>query len=57
MSLEIEHRVELLEAELERLVEFAAGEFAAERIILFGSMAGPRSAVGEWTDLDLVVVA
>lgn len=57
MNTRAKSRLLLLEAELERLVEFAVGEFAAERVILFGSMAGPRSEVGEWTDLDLVIVA
>lgn len=57
MSVEIENRLELLESELDRLVEVAVGEFGAVRIILFGSMAGNRSAVSEWTDLDLVIVA
>lgn len=57
MGAETENRLEFLEAELARLVEFAVGEFAAEKIILFGSMAGARSRVGEWSDLDLVVVA
>ncbi len=57
MSLETERRIELLEAELDKLVEFAAGEFRAELVILFGSMAGARSGVGEWTDLDLAAAA
>lgn len=57
MSLETEHRIELLEAELDKLVEVAVGEFDAELVILFGSLAGSRAFVHEWTDLDLVVVA
>lgn len=57
MGAETESRVRLLEAELARLVEFAVGELGAERIILFGSMAGAPSKVGRWSDIDLVVVA
>lgn len=57
MSARTESRMRSLEAELERVIEFAAGEFAAERVILFGSMAGARRQVDEWTDLDLVIVA
>ncbi len=54
-------RLELLEAELERFVEVASAEFGAELIILFGSLARAletgEEALGEWSDLDLVVVA
>lgn len=57
MSVEIDNRLELLESELDRLIKVVAGEFGAERIILFGSMAGTRHRVNEWTDLDLIVVA
>lgn len=57
MSVRAENRERLLEAELGRLVEFIAGEFAAERIILFGSMGFDHRRVGEWSDLDLAVVA
>lgn len=51
----------MLEAELERFVEVASGEFGAERVILFGSLAraleGNEKALGDWSDLDLVIVA
>lgn len=57
MSVGIKNRLKLLESELDRLVKVVAEEFAAERVILFGSMSGPRSAMGEWADLDLVIVA
>lgn len=57
MGAKTKKRLELLGAELERLIAFAAEEFGAERVILFGSMAGELSRVGEWTDLDLVIVA
>lgn len=54
-------RLELLEAELQRFVEVASGEFGAERIIVFGSVARAMEegaeSLGEWSDLDLVVVA
>lgn len=54
-------RLELLQSELRRFVEVASGEFGAERVIVFGSVARAMEegaeAVGEWSDLDLVVVA
>lgn len=54
-------RLELLEAELWRFVEVASEEFGAERIIVFGSLARAMEegaeTLGEWSDLDLVVVA
>jgi predicted nucleotidyltransferase len=57
-----ERRMQLLEDELRRFVEVASGELGAERVILFGSLAqaleeNDPEAVGEWSDLDLVVVA
>lgn len=56
----IENRRALLEAELERFVEIASVEFEAELIILFGSLAraleSGEEVLGEWSDLDLVVV-
>jgi predicted nucleotidyltransferase len=58
---ELTDRLELLEADLQRFVEVASGEFGAERIIVFGSMARAMEegaqALEEWSDLDLVVVA
>jgi uncharacterized protein len=56
------HRLDLLETELARFVEVASEVFNVERIILFGSLAqaleeDDREAVGECSDLDLVVVA
>jgi predicted nucleotidyltransferase len=56
----IEGRRNLLQDELERFVEVASEEFGAEKVILFGSLARALEdgeAVGEWSDLDLVVVA
>ena len=57
----IKDRRALLEAELKRFVEVAVGEIGAEQVILFGSLAralhGDEGALGEWSDLDLVVVA
>lgn len=39
----------------------ASSDFGAEKVILFGSLAraldGEEGALGEWSDLDLVVVA
>lgn len=58
---EAQDRLELLEAELEKFVKVASEEFGAERIIVFGSlvraMEEGAEALGEWSDLDLVVVA
>lgn len=54
-------RRELLQAELQRFVEVASEEFGADKVILFGSLARALEDggedVGEWSDLDLVVVA
>lgn len=61
-STRIEDRRALLEAELERLVKVASEEFGAELVILFGSLAraleleSGEEVLGEWSDLDLVVV-
>lgn len=44
-----------LQQELERFIHIVSGDERTNKIILFGSVA--RSEVGEWTDLDLVVVA
>ncbi len=50
-----------MEAEIQRFVEVASEEFGAERIIVFGSVARTieedAETLGEWSDLDLVVVA
>lgn len=58
---EAQDRHELLEAELRRFVEAAVGEFGAERVIVFGSVARAieegAQALNEWSVLDLVVVA
>lgn len=58
---EAQDRLKLLEAELERFVKIASGEFGAERIIVFGSVARAMEegaqALNEWSDLDIVVVA
>jgi predicted nucleotidyltransferase len=54
-----EHRLEILEDELERFVRVASEELGAEKIILFGSLArekGAEGSIGEWSDLDLVVI-
>lgn len=54
-------RRDLLEAELERLVGIASEEFGAELVIVFGSLArammGDGEEVGDWSDLDVVIVA
>ncbi len=54
-------RLDLLETELERFVEVASGELGAEQVIILGSLARALAvsddALGEWSDLDLVVVA
>lgn len=43
-----------LQQELERYLELLTREDPPERIILFGSLA--EGEVGEWSDLDLVIV-
>ena len=48
-------RAALLRAELDRFVRVAVQVLKPLRIILYGSYA--RGTVGEWSDLDLVVVA
>jgi len=55
-------RFDLLKSELERFVEVASTEFGADRVIVFGSLARALGgegggALGDWSDLDLVVVA
>ena len=49
-----ERRKAALEAELARVLPLLIDEYGAEKIILFGSLA--TGEVGEWSDLDLVVV-
>ena len=50
----VEARAALLRSELERFVAVVSAELRPERIILFGSVA--EGKIGEWSDLDLVVV-
>ena len=45
----------LLEKELRRYLPLLQQHYHPHKIILFGSMVGDE--IGEWTDLDLVVVA
>jgi predicted nucleotidyltransferase len=52
----IENRIRLLNDELERFVDVASKELGAEKVILFGSLAGDGS-IDEWSDLDLVIIA
>ncbi|NIT37343.1 MAG: nucleotidyltransferase domain-containing protein [candidate division Zixibacteria bacterium] len=49
-----ERRKAALEAELARVLPLLIGEYGAEKVILFGSLA--TGEVGEWSDLDLVVI-
>jgi predicted nucleotidyltransferase len=49
-----ERRKAALEAELARVLPLLVDEYGAEKIILFGSLA--TGEVGEWSDLDLVVI-
>lgn len=48
-------REKLLRQELERFINVVTQQMQPECIILFGSLA--TGQVGEWSDLDLVVVA
>lgn len=47
-------RKALLEQELRRALEILIRDYAAEKVILFGSFA--EGHVGEWSDIDLIVV-
>ena len=47
-------RAELLTAELDRFVRIVSAEMNPERIVVFGSFVG--NEIGEWSDLDIVVV-
>lgn len=49
-----EKRKTALEAELARVLPLLIDEYGAEKVILFGSLA--TGEVGEWSDLDLVVI-
>ncbi len=51
---EMDSRKELLERELERVTEILKKDYAPEKLILFGSLASGE--VGEWSDLDLVII-
>ena len=48
-------RATLLRQELARFIEIVTQQMQPESIILFGSLA--TGQVGEWSDLDLVVIA
>jgi uncharacterized protein len=48
------HRQDRLAEVLDHVVETLITEYEPERIVLFGSLATGR--VGEWSDLDLVVI-
>ena len=48
-------RATLLRQELARFIEIVTQQMHPESIILFGSLA--TGHVGEWSDLDLVVIA
>ncbi len=49
-----EERQAKLNQALERILLTLAAEYRPEKVILFGSMA--QAAVGEWSDLDLVII-
>jgi predicted nucleotidyltransferase len=51
----VEERAQTLAAELDRFVQIVVEHLRPERIIVFGSFASGQ--VGEWSDLDVVVVA
>jgi uncharacterized protein len=48
-------RANLLRQELARFIEIVTQQMQPERIILFGSFAAGQ--IGEWSDLDLIVIA
>ncbi|MFO7697614.1 MAG: nucleotidyltransferase domain-containing protein [Anaerolineae bacterium] len=47
-------RQEKLERALERIVRVLVDQYAPQKVILFGSMAGGQ--IHEWSDIDLVIV-
>ena len=49
-----EKRQARLNQALERILLTLVAEYRPEKVILFGSMA--QAAVGEWSDLDLVII-
>src|SRR5512136_3348037 len=49
-----EERQAKLNQALERILLTLAVEYRPEKVILFGSMA--QGSVGEWSDLDLVII-
>ncbi len=49
-----EERQAKLNQALERILLTLAAEYRPEKVILFGSMA--QASVGEWSDLDLVII-
>ena len=49
-----EERQAKLNQALERILLTLAAEYQPDKVILFGSLA--QTAVGEWSDLDLVII-
>jgi predicted nucleotidyltransferase len=47
-------RRRLLQAELDRYLQLLQEHYVPEKVLLFGSMAAGQ--IGEWSDLDLVIV-
>lgn len=47
-------RQTLLEQELARYVEILCQDYLADKVVLFGSLAGGKTSL--WSDIDLVVV-
>ena len=47
-------RQEQLSSALDRILRTLTAEYRPEKVILFGSMA--KNSVGEWSDLDIVVI-
>lgn len=45
---------ELLKADLNRCLALLIDRYKAQKVLLFGSMAGDET--GEWSDLDLVII-
>lgn len=50
----IDDRRQLLEAELDRILPLLEEQYAAEAVLLFGSVA--NGDIHQWSDLDLVIV-
>lgn len=54
MSIAIEERKQILNAELKRIADALIKQYYPDKIILFGSLAADN--VHEWSDIDLAII-